>query len=103
MKKEKSEHKNYIDMEIYLADIKRYRETAETQKMLLDALRLGYTYFSGKVLNLILGNACQKRCPYGDTCSEELCAQIWTGKASDTQCVFNDFRTKFIYEEQENT
>ena len=38
MKKEKAEHKNYIDMEVYLADIKRYRETAETQKMLLDKL-----------------------------------------------------------------
>jgi regulator of replication initiation timing len=38
MKKEKSDHKNYIDMEVYLADIKRYRETAETQKMLLDRI-----------------------------------------------------------------
>ena len=72
------------------------------QKVLLDALRIGYTYFSGNVTNLILGTACQKNCPYGDTCSEELCAQIWTGKTSDSQCVFNDFRTKFIYEEQEN-
>lgn len=73
-----------------------------TQKVFLEALRLGYTYFSGKVVNLILGNACQKNCPYGDTCSEELCTQIWTGKAPDSQCVFSDFRTKFIYEEQEN-
>ena len=31
-------HKNYIDMEVYLADIKRYRETAETQRMLLDKI-----------------------------------------------------------------
>jgi len=38
MGKEKSDHKNYIDMEVYLADIKRYRETAETQKMLLDRI-----------------------------------------------------------------
>lgn len=38
MKKEKSEHRNYIDMEVYIADIKRYRETAETQKMLLDKI-----------------------------------------------------------------
>ena len=46
MKKEKAEwvvigwedHKNYIDMEVYLSDIKRYRETAETQKMLLDKI-----------------------------------------------------------------
>lgn len=37
-KKEKAEHKNYIDMEVYLSDIKRYRETAETQKMLLDKI-----------------------------------------------------------------
>ena len=36
--KEKSEHKNYIDMEVYLSDIKRYRETAENQKMLLDKI-----------------------------------------------------------------
>ena len=37
-KKEKSEHKNYIDMGVYLSDIKRYRETTETQKMLLDKI-----------------------------------------------------------------
>lgn len=74
-----------------------------TQKMLLEALRTGYTYFSGKVVNLILGSACQKNCPYGDTCTEDLCSQIWTGKTADFHCVFNDFRTKFIYEEQDNT
>ncbi|MBR5129659.1 MAG: hypothetical protein IKV03_00330 [Alphaproteobacteria bacterium] len=74
-----------------------------TEKVLLEALRLGYAYFSGKVINLILGNACQKHCPYGDTCAEDLCSQIWTEKTSDTHCVFSDFRTKFIYEEQENT
>ena len=73
-----------------------------TQKMLLEALRTGYTYFSGKVVNLILGSACQKNCPYGDTCAEDLCSQIWTGKMADAHCVFNDFRTKFIYQEQDN-
>ena len=75
-----------------------------TEKILLEGLRLGYCYFCGKVINLLLGNACQKHCPYGDTCSEELCSRIWTEKVSDSQCVFGDFRNKFIYEEhEENT
>ncbi len=73
-----------------------------SQEKLLDALRLGYSYFSGAVIDLILGSVCQKQCPYGDTCAPDLCKHIWTDKIPDTQCVFSDFRTKFIYEECED-
>ena len=70
--------------------------------MLLTALKSGYSYFSGSVIDLILGTACQNHCPYGDTCTPDLCQNIWTDKIAPSQCVFADFRTKFIYEESED-
>lgn len=73
-----------------------------SQETLLTALRAGYTHFSGKIIDLILGTACQKNCPYGDTCAPDLCQHIWTEKIPQTQCVFSDFRTKFIYDEHED-
>lgn len=74
----------------------------DVDSVLLEALRQGFSYFSGRVVNLILGTSCQQRCPYGDTCAQDVCRHIWTGKVSDKQCVFEEFRTRFILNECED-
>lgn len=68
---------------------------------LLDLLRNGFSFFCGPIVDLLLGASCQQKCPYGDTCLPDLCQRIWTGKVSASQCVFPDFREKFILSEQE--
>ncbi len=73
----------------------------KSDKDLLDLLRNGFSYFQGPVVNLILGASCQQKCPYGDTCTDGLCQRIWTGKINQHQCVFPDFRNRFILDEQE--
>ena len=73
----------------------------KSDKDLLDLLRCGFSYFQGSVVNLILGASCQQNCPYGDTCTDGLCQRIWTGKINQNQCVFPDFRNRFILDEQE--
>lgn len=74
----------------------------DTDNALLETLKQGYRYFCGKVVNLILGAACQQHCPYGDTCATDLCRRIWTQKAPQKQCVFEEFRTRFILNETES-
>lgn len=63
------------------------------------ALQSGFSLFQGKLISRILAHACRKACPYGDTCSSELCERVASLEVPTSQCVFPKFRSEFLYEE----
>lgn len=73
----------------------------QSETPLFSALRHGFTLFEGSLIASLVGNACQKRCPYGDTCSAELCAQITSKIKPLSACVFPKFHQEYLFEEQE--
>lgn len=74
----------------------------DTQDQLTNVLKWGYNLVQGKIPALIVGALCQRHCPYGDTCADQLCQRIWSGQMAPSQCVFPDFRAHYIFEEKED-
>lgn len=67
----------------------------DTETKLFNALRAGFSLFSGPLITTLVGVACQEACPYGDTCTPGTCGRAHAGETS--ACAFPSFRQEYVF------